>query len=140
MKTLSYFLSSLFFFSLISFNASCQINKFKVADLLGNTWRLQGLSNMTNDMVFDVKSITIIFNDKDTTKFEYYLSDSITKLFDTSKVGISTEGKYIVRRPLLISGKQNLSTKVSNFEILELNSETLVLKNEKQQKLEYLLK
>lgn len=140
MKTLAYLLSSLFFFCVISINSSCQISKFKIADLVQKKWGLQGLSNMTNDMVFDVKSVTIIFNGKDTTSFEYYLSDSIVKVFNSSKVGNIKEGKFIVRRPLPFSGQQKVSTRIFNFEILELNSRKLVLKNEMQQKLEYLLK
>ena len=57
---------------------------------------------------------------KQSCKYDYYLSDSIETIFDTSKVGKSTSGRYIIER--------NSKGEVYVLKILKLTNRKMILK------------
>ena len=131
-------ISFLLILNAISFTAFAQKVNFKLTDLQNKTWAMQGLTDKTNDNEFANNKIKIYFNGEYMGAFEYYLSDSIVTVFDSTKVGMGNEGKYIIER--LIPNPQKSSARqpgrISVFEIIELSSAKLVLRNVKQ---DYLL-
>lgn len=131
-------ISLLLILSTISFSAFAQKVNFKLTELQDKTWAMQGLTDKTNDNKYENNKIKIYLNGEYMGAFEYYLSDSIVTVFDSTKVGMVNEGRYIVER--LIPNQQKTSVsqpgRISIFEIIELSSTTLVLRNVKQ---EYLL-
>jgi hypothetical protein len=112
---------------------------FKLSDLQGKVWIQQGLGNQLNEEQYENQKLVITLNKKYTVEFEYYLSDNLDNSFDQSKVGKIMEGKYIIRRALRDNSAQT-PIRVSTFEIIELSQNKLVLKNSKQNLLEYLSK
>jgi hypothetical protein len=131
-------ISLLLILSTISFSAFAQKVDYKLTELQDKTWAMQGLTDKTNDNKFENNKISIYLNGEYIGAFEYYLSDSIETVFDSTKVGMVNQGKYIVER--LIPNPQKTSAtqtrRISVFEIIELSTTTLVLRNVKQ---EYLL-
>ena len=124
----------------ISFTSFSQTDNFKLSDLKGKTWNMQGLTDKTDEANYDnnklIHTLTDITKTKYVFTFEYYLCDSIVKIFDSTKVGTIMEGKYIVTR-VLRDNKTNPTQPqpVSVYEIVELNSTKLVIRNIKQQNL-----
>jgi hypothetical protein len=103
---------------MISFSSFAQ--NFKLGDLQGKTWCMQGLTDKTFEEIYENNKITSYLSDKYIYRMEYYLSDSIVKVFDSSKVGIVKEGKYIIRRPLRDKKYPTVPLTVSVYEIKEL--------------------
>ena len=98
---------------------------------------MKGLINNTSKETFLEDIIVLCFNEKYLARMEYYLSDSICRVFDSSKVGNVLDGTFIIRRPLRDKKHPDIPLTVSCYEIIELKPTKLVLKNKNQQILEY---
>ena len=135
MKTQSTFLRMILLVVLvntISVSINAQDLKFKLADLIDKPWCMQGLTNQTyveNYLSNKVIGKLVIDKEPVIAIHEYYLSDSIVKVFDKSKVGGIKEGKYLVIRPLLdMKNNPNQPQPVNVFEILELTGTSYKIK------------
>jgi hypothetical protein len=122
---------------IISISSFSQTSKFKLQDLTDKTWSKQGLTDRTSEERFDKGTIILFYNKKNIGKMEYYLSDSIVKVFDSAKVGKVQEGKYLVRRPIRAKDNTTQPLTVTVYEIVELLPNKLVLRNSKNQLLEF---
>lgn len=96
-----------------------------------------GLINDTNKEHYQNDKVILAFNEKYVGRMEYYLSDSICRVFDSKKVGNVFSGTYIVRRPLRDKKHPNIPLTVSCLEIIDLNPARLILKNKKNHLLEF---
>jgi hypothetical protein len=149
-KTKMKFFKTIFMFtviSMISYSAfSQQESTFKVVYLKNKTWCMQGMSDKTTEAKYNDGNIIYLLTDASKSAYtfvtEYYLSNSIETVFDSTKVGNIKEGNYIISRILKDKKSHpNQPQPVSVFEIKELSSTKLVLKDIKQQNLiEFLAK
>lgn len=116
--------------STLSINGLSQANEFRLSDLAGKTWEMQGLSDKTVSDYYDDSQIKSSLNGKILGTFEYYLSDSIVSDFEACKVGIVNEGRYIISRLIPDKKKKDAPQPriVTVYEIIELTKGTLVLK------------
>lgn len=128
-------ISFLVLINLISSSVAAQPGKFKLEDLINKTWRMQGLNELTNDENYGVDHICLNLNNEYVGKQEFYLSDSIVTVFDSISVGKVKEGRFIVRRTLRDERCPGQPLRVSVFEIMKLNSDTLIIRNIKHQDL-----
>ena len=82
---------------------SCAAQTFRMSQLKGCKWvsyELDGKVNtvwFTDSAYFDENFYTSL-NKTATSKMPFYLSNTIEKVFDESKVGTNTSGKYPCRR------------------------------------------
>jgi len=120
-----------------------QNQSYRLLDLKGREWYMVGPTDKTNIAYYEDSLIiyTLIDTSKSIYKFsfEYYLSDSIDYVFDSTKVGKIRSGNYIITR-ILKNSKFNPDQPrpVSVFQIISLNSSTLLIRNIQQQNfLEY---
>jgi hypothetical protein len=115
---------------------------FKLDDLKNKTWIMQGLTDKTSEEVFTDGSIESYLNGKHVCTFDYYLSNSPDTIFDSSKVKFSKKGNYIIKQLAFIPNYEyNVPSVISVFEIIKLNSKSLVIRNIKQSnQLEFRLK
>lgn len=107
--------------------------------LQGKKWRMAtSLETSTKKSSFaeskyEKNKVKHYFNDKYIGEEEYYLSDSVVTVFDPNKVGKVFNGRYIIRRMLHDKPKPNSnSTRINILEIIELDSNKLVLRNIKR--------
>jgi len=98
---------------------------FHQSDLVGKKWKdkefrdTRGYSRRyTNTKEIIVRRNVLIFTDK------YYISDTIDSVFDKSRVGNSSSGKFIITQPK--SKNDNIP---SVEEILVLTDNTLIVRN-----------
>ena len=127
-------------FNMISFRTSAQTENFKLSDLKSKTWCMQGLTDKTDEANYEDNKVTFTMKgsskSKYTSTFEYYLSISIETVFDSTKVGKVLARKYIVIRALRDKKSNPLQPQpISVFEIVDLNSTKLVIRNIQQQNL-----
>lgn len=68
-------------------------------DLNGTKWQLQKHYAERSKEFYEYKDGLIIWNwdDGDCFVYQYYLSETIPTKFDSSKVGKSTKGRYLIR-------------------------------------------
>jgi len=138
MNTIEKLMKSLIFMLplfVLSFNSYSQ--SFRLEDLSGKTWNLQGLENGNYEERYEKDKIILYQNGNYLGTMEYYLTDSDDLKFKQSKVGKRKVGKYIIRRPIQdkVNKKPPLTVKI--YEILELDTQNLILMNSKQQKLHF---
>jgi hypothetical protein len=119
--------------NLIPFPTMGQAGKFILEDLINKTWSMQGLNDLKEDESYEVDIISIFLDNNFVGKQEYYLSDSVVTVFDSIKVGKIKEGKYIIKRFLRNEKFPEQPLKISAFEIIKLNPDTLILRNIKHQ-------
>ena len=80
---------------------SCAAQTFRMSQLKGCKWvsyELDGKVNtvwFTDSAYFDENFYTSL-NKTATSKMPFYLSNTIEKVFDESKVGTNTSGKYLI--------------------------------------------
>jgi hypothetical protein len=123
--------------SVIPFAIYAQDQVFKLADLKGKDWYMLGLTDKTSIAHYEDSIIIYTLIDKSKSlykfNFEYYLSDSIECVFDASKVGKSPKGHFIISRVLKnAKSDPNQPQPVSIFQIIELNSTNLKIRNIEQ--------
>jgi hypothetical protein len=114
--------------SIISNSASAQSGVFFLHDLSGKTWDMQCLTGKTSSDKYDSTEVTHYFNGKLIGTSEYYLSDSIVSVFDPSKIGSVSHGKYIIRRAKRDLTENNSPRPTSVFEIIELDTTSLIMR------------
>jgi len=114
--------------NMISYISFAQKGNFKQAELQGKTWQLQGITDVTIVYIYETDKLSFYRNDKNIGNMEYYLSDSIVKIFDSSKVGKVYEGKYIIERPIRAKGCTTQPLAVSVLEIIELSPDRLIVR------------
>lgn len=127
----------------VPYSGIAQTKSYKLDDLKGKTWVMQGLTDKSNDENYEKNQIISYLNGNYFCTFEYYLSNSIDTVFDSTRVGAIMEGKYIVKRLIPDLKKTNSPQPrvVSVFEIIDLSPNKLVIRNTKQQQLlEYKLR
>ena len=130
-----------FFLNFCVITSFSQNVKFKLEDLKGKTWSMLGLNDKTYDEEYENGKILLFLTDKYFGAQDYYLSDSIVSVFDSSKIGKVTEGKYIVRRFHRDKEHSNTPQPISVFEIREIGPTKLVIRYIKHQHLlEYRIK
>jgi hypothetical protein len=100
-------------------------------------WSMQGMTDKTSEEFYSIDSITIYLNKKYLGTLEYYLSDSINQVFDSSKVGKIMKGKYIVSMVLKPPKRSTDLRPVSVYEIIELTQNKLIIRNKNQDLLEF---
>jgi hypothetical protein len=138
MRTISLYSQTLFLLlvlSLLSISLSAQNETFKLNSLSGKTWIMQGLTDKTYEESYSKDKITSYFNIKYTASREYYLSDSIVMVFDSSKVGSVDCGKFIVARILRNKDYPEQPLRVLVYEIIELSPDKLIMRNIKNPQL-----
>jgi hypothetical protein len=131
MRTISLYSQTLFLLlvlSLLSVSLYAQNETFKLNSLLGKTWIMQGLTDKSYEESYSKDKITSYFNNKYFASREYYLSDSIVMVFDSSKVGSIDCGKFIVTKILRNKDYPKQPLKVSVYEILELSPDKLIMR------------
>jgi hypothetical protein len=121
----------------IFFSSYSQPKKFNLVDLKDKTWNMVGLINASNKEYYENDKVFLAFNEKYVARMEYYLSDSICRVFDSKQVGNVLSGTYIIRRPLRDKKHPNIPLTISYYEIIELSPTKLIIKNKKGQLLEY---
>lgn len=138
MKKISILFFVLFMFGL---NSSLRAQTFSMDSLKGKTWRAVSGYHLSDKMdlsiyfyttyaTFTVKAKDNQFSNK--ADWEYYLSDTIVKSVDRTKVGKSKSGKYIIRCE---SESYESRQKFSVFKIISLSSNKLVLETGNLEKL-----
>ena len=80
---------------------SCAAQTFRMSQLKGCKWVSYELENETNtiwftDSAYYDESFYPTLNKTVTSKMAFYLSNTIEKVFDESKVGTNTSGKYLI--------------------------------------------
>lgn len=118
------------------FASYSQSKKFYLADLKDKTWNLVIL-NASYKEYYQNDKVIFAVDEKYAGRMEYYLSDSICRVFDPEKVGNVLSGNYIIRRPLRDKKHPGIPLTVSCYEIIDLNPARLILKNKKDQRLEF---
>jgi hypothetical protein len=119
------------------FSSYSQPKKFNLIDLSHKTWNMVGLKNASNKEHYENDIVFLAFNEKYVARMEYYLSDSICRIFDSKKVGNVLSGTYIIRRPLRDKKHPDIPLTVSYYEIIELSPTKLIIKNKRNQLLEF---
>lgn len=103
--------------------------------LMGKEWVAQfDVGNVpTQGCVYtSTKEITfmIVNGERYEVSADYYLSDSPVRSFNADRVGKNKSGKYIVVKSRVRDGENKpWYYKVSNFEILDISSQRLVVRN-----------
>ncbi len=128
-------LALLVILGLISFPCYPQKGNFKQAELLGKTWQLQGVSGLNEEYIYENDIFSFSIDGKNIGNMEYYLSDSIVKIFDSTKVGNIKEGNYIIQKPIRAKGATKPPLRVSVVEIVELGPDKLVIRDAKNSNL-----
>lgn len=132
MKKISVLFLLLFMFGL---NSYLSAQTFSMNTLKGKTWRAVSGYNLSDKMDFSIyfystyAVFTVSAKDKsftDVTESDYYLSDTIVKSFDRTKVGTIKSGKNII-----ISESKSYESKqrFSIFKIVSLTSNKLVIQS-----------
>jgi hypothetical protein len=116
-------------------NLLAQKGNFKQAELQGKTWQLQGVTGFNEEYIYENDIPSFSIDGKNIGNMEYYLSDSIVKTFNSTKVGNIKEGKYIIKRPIRAIGDTNPPLRVSVVEIVELSRYKLILRGVKNSNL-----
>ena len=80
---------------------SCAAQTFRMSQLKGCKWVSYELENETNtiwftDSAYYDESFYPTLNKTTTIELPFYLSNTIEKVFDESKVGTNTSGKYLI--------------------------------------------
>lgn len=108
---------------------ACAAQTFKMSQLKGCKWvsyELDGKVNtvwFTDSAYFDEDFYTSL-NKTATSKMPFYLSNTIEKVFDESKVGTNTSGKYMIVK----NGKPQHGYNLVVCEIMGISSTTLSIK------------
>ncbi len=108
---------------------SCAAQTFKMSQLKGCKWvsyELDGKVNtvwFTDSAYFDEDFYTSL-NKTATSKMPFYLSNTIEKVFDESKVGTNTSGKYMIVK----NGKPQHGYNLVVCEIMGVSDTTLSIK------------
>lgn len=129
--------------SILSNNIWSQKTAFKLSDLSGKKWEMKGLVGKTNFDHYSDSRISSYLDGVLIGSFEFYLSNSIDTEFDSSKVGVSSEGKYIIKRLIPDTTKKDAPQPrvVTAYEIIELDDDLLIIRNiNHKHVLEYKLK
>ncbi len=95
------------------------------------------MSDKSYEESYSLDTVTLYFNKKYFGTLEYYLSDSINKVFDSNKVGKILEGKYIISKVLKPPKRSTDLRPVLVYEIIELTQDTLIMRNKNQDLLEF---
>ena len=108
---------------------SCAAQTFRMSQLKGCKWvsyELDGKVNtvwFTDSAYFDENFYTSL-NKTATSKMPFYLSNTIEKVFDESKVGTNTSGKYLIVQ----SGNAKHGYNLVVCEIMGVSGTTLSIK------------
>ncbi len=102
--------------------------------LINKEWVMQFPSKQSysSKMIYDSdeeRSILIINNEEYPLISSYYLSNELITKFDFAKVGKTSNGKYIVTFRETVNKEGIKCTALHIYEILNLNTSSLVLKN-----------
>lgn len=121
-------------FFMLGLSSSLSAQTFSLNSLKGKTWRAVSGYNLSDKMNLSIyfysayATYNISSKDNQISKEynrDFYLSDTIVKSIDRSKVGKIKTGKYIIRCD---SKSYEARQKFSVFEIISLTSNKLVLK------------
>jgi len=110
-----------------AFNSIAQT--FTLSQLKGCKWVSYELENETNtiwftDSAYYDESFYTTLNKTATSKMPFYLSNTIEKVFDESKVGTNTSGKYLIVK----KGNAEYGYNLVVCEIMGISSTTLSIK------------
>ena len=108
---------------------SCAAQTFKMSQLKGYKWVSYELDREVNtvwftDSVYYDESFYPTLNKTATSKMPFYLSNTIEKVFDESKVGTNTFGKYLIVK----SGNAKHGHNLVVCEIMGVSGTTLSIK------------
>lgn len=111
----------------IAFSGAAQT--FKMSQLKGCKWVSYELDREVNtvwftDSIYYDESFYPTLNKTATSKMPFYLSNTIEKVFDESKVGTNTSGKYMIVK----NGKPQHDYNLVVCEIMGISSTTLSIK------------
>jgi len=123
--------------ALTTFSGAAQDKESTLGKLKANRWHMQGVTDIAVSTKYGNKRIKQYYKEekfKFTLSSEYYLSNTLDKEFNSSKVGKTFEGKYIIRR---VARKKydNRPKPVLVLEIIQLNENWLILRNVKHKHL-----
>ena len=111
MKKISLFLVLVF----ICLSASDKQEQKSVMDILiSKEWNMQGMSDKTFSEKYTRTEKYAYFNGQLLGIQDYYLSDTIDGAFNPKKIGLATNGKYIISK--------TKDSSISTFEIYEIIS------------------
>jgi hypothetical protein len=125
-------LMALTIFTLFFTPCFSQSNGCNLDDLIGKRWSYKGIKEDKSYVdVYTRTTHTTTLKDGGSTaifKLEFYLSDEKDNEFDSSKVGKSKSGKYIIERNIRDNkSKKNVPSEIKILEILEIGPSTLIL-------------
>ena len=108
---------------------SCAAQTFKMSQLKDCKWVSYELDREVNtvwftDSAYYDESFYPTLNKTATSKMPFYLSNTIEKVFDESKVGTNTSGKYMIVK----NGKPQHGYNLVVCEIMGISSTTLSIK------------
>ena len=108
---------------------SCAAQTFRMSQLKGCKWVSYELEDETNtvwftDSAYYDQSFYPTLNKTTTLKLPFYLSNTIEKVFDESKVGTNTSGKYMIVK----EGNAKHGYNLVVFEIMGISSTNLSIK------------
>ncbi len=103
--------------------------------LVNKTWTMSGVKGKVIEKKYSKSEIEFYYNGKSMGVFDYYLSNKIDSVFNKSKVGKISSGKYIISKY-----KGAASNNFSILEVISHTSKEHILKNENQNLIKYELK
>ena len=108
--------------ALTAFTTISQNNGSTLEKLQGSTWEHKSSESRTHTSVYVAEEVTSYLNGEKYMIYEYYLSDRIDTVFDETKIGQLTNGKYLVRRSKTIihDGVEEESTIPNRFGVYEI--------------------
>ncbi len=111
-------------FLIIGGFAFSQESTVDTCDLLTNkTWVMDGLTDKKASVYFNSTKKSMYMNDQLFASADYYLSNVITESFDETKIGNTSNGKYIVCR------MNHPLKKLSIYEIVSISENKLEIRH-----------
>lgn len=107
-----------------------QIDSTNIEILKSHIWYMEGLTDKSYSQEYGEEEVISRLNNDIFITSDYYLSDSPTDFFDSTKVGLNQNGNYI------ISFSNKSLGIISVLEIIEINQNQMILRNIEQENID----